>query len=48
MSIPMDAAIAGPMIVFLLSIMFTAAVWVYADAKTFAGQGNPIAVSIGS
>lgn len=48
MSIQMDAAIAGPMVVVVLSITFAAAVWVYTDAKTHAEQGNPIAVSIGS
>ncbi|MDT5260468.1 MAG: hypothetical protein QOD10_5548 [Mycobacterium sp.] len=48
MSIRMDTTIAGPMVVFVLSVMFAAAVWVYTDAKTHAGQGSPIAVSIGS
>jgi hypothetical protein len=48
MSIRMDTAIAGPMVVFVLCVMFAAAVWVYTDAKTHAGQGNPIAVSVGS
>jgi len=47
-SIPMNATIAGPMAVFVLCIIFAAAVWVYTDAKAHAGQGNPIAVSIGS
>jgi hypothetical protein len=48
MSIRIDTTIAMPMVILVLSIMFAAAVWVYTDAKTHAGQGNPIAVSIGS
>jgi hypothetical protein len=33
---------------FAVSIMFAAAAWVYADAKTYVGRGNPIVFSSGA
>jgi hypothetical protein len=45
---PKEVAAAGPTIIVVLSVMFAAAAWVYADAKTHAGRGNPIAASVGS
>jgi len=43
-----EAATAGLMAVFLASALFAAAVWVYSDAKTHAGRGRSIAVSVGT
>jgi hypothetical protein len=45
---PREVAAAGPTIIVVLSVMFAAAAWVYTDAKTHAGRGNPIAASVGS
>jgi hypothetical protein len=38
---------AALVLVFVLSIMFAAAAWVYADARTHARRGNPIIGSAG-
>lgn len=39
---------AGLALLFVLSIMFAAAAWVYADASTHARRGNPIIGSAGA
>ena len=49
MPFPVENSVSAVVVAFfVLSIVFAAAVWIYADAKTHAGRGNPIVFSWGA
>ena len=49
MPFPVGSSLSVAVVMFFVaSIVFAAAVWVYSDAKTHAGHGNPIVFSWGA
>jgi hypothetical protein len=48
MPFPVGDSLSVAVVAFFVLGMFAAAVWVYSDAKMYAGRGNPMVFSWGA